>query len=240
VTERAVAKAEGETIPPLSALDSLSRTDVIADRIRTAILRGDFQPGQALVERDLAAMLGVSKTPIREALRMLASSGLVTTVPFRGVTVRETDSDLARAIYEVRLLLEPAAAERALPAQSADRILEARSILREAAAAGRAEDYASLTLLNRRFHRFLYDKCGNPVLCSVLDGVHDQVALITTHGWRRRSTWAEEAEQHNSILDAVETRDPDATRERLRRHIDESLRRLVEVLSDAPQLRPSG
>src|SRR5438034_9889160 len=110
VSERAVSAAGGEPIPPLSALDSLSRADVIADRIRTAILRGDFQPGQALVERDLAAMLGVSKTPIREALRTLASSGLVTVVPFRGVTVRETDSDLARAIYEVRLLLEPVAA----------------------------------------------------------------------------------------------------------------------------------
>jgi DNA-binding GntR family transcriptional regulator len=237
LVEQAAGRLDGTAAEaPLSPIsDPVSRTDVIVDRIRRAILRGDLQPGQSLVERELASMLGVSKTPIREALRTLAATGLVTVVPFRGTTVRECDSEFVRSIYEVRILLEPEAVRRAVSAQTPERVVEAREILREAGAAGRSEDYASLTLLNRRFHRMLYAPCDNVFLRAVLDGVSDQVALIAIQGWRRRGTWGDEATQHDAILEAVEAGNAKETARRLRRHIDESLKRLLEELPD-PQV----
>src|SRR5580704_1238520 len=86
-----------------------SRTVAVLQAIKHAILAGELKPGQALVETDLAELLGVSKTPVREALKTLAGAGLVTMSPYRGATVRAIDPASAAAIYDLRLLLEPEA-----------------------------------------------------------------------------------------------------------------------------------
>ena len=103
----------GQKLTPVS--DPVSRTEIVASRIRAAILQGQLRPGEALVERDLAQMLGVSKTPIREALQALSNTGLVTFTPFKGSAVRVVDQELAWSIYEVRLLLEPEAVRLSTP-----------------------------------------------------------------------------------------------------------------------------
>ncbi|NUP49081.1 MAG: GntR family transcriptional regulator, partial [Catenulispora sp.] len=89
-----------------------SRTEAVQEAIKHAILTGELKPGQPLVESELAADLGVSKTPVREALKTLAGTGLVTMSPYKGAAVREIDRTHARCIYDMRLLLEPVAAAR--------------------------------------------------------------------------------------------------------------------------------
>lgn len=84
-----------------------SRTQYVLEAIKHDILTGGLRPGQALVEAELAARFGVSKTPVREALKTLAGSGLVVMNQYKGVTVRMVDADMARAVYDVRLLPEP-------------------------------------------------------------------------------------------------------------------------------------
>src|ERR1039457_1211493 len=86
-----------------------SRTEAVLEAIKHAILAGELRPGQSLVETELAQMLGVSKTPVREALKTLAGAGLVTMSPYRGATVRAVDDELAQSVYDMRLLLEPEA-----------------------------------------------------------------------------------------------------------------------------------
>ncbi len=90
------------------------RTAAVLDAISRAILTGELPPGRSLVEADLATALGVSKTPVREALKTLAGAGLVTMSPYRGATVRAIDDATARSIYDMRLLLEPEAVRRAV------------------------------------------------------------------------------------------------------------------------------
>ena len=104
-------------LSPLSPVSS--RADLVAESIRSAILAGRIRPGDTLVERRLAAELGVSKTPVREALIMLAAGGLVVLTPTRGTSVRVLDADDLRKIQEVRLLLEPWAVGRHGPARPA-------------------------------------------------------------------------------------------------------------------------
>src|SRR5579875_1129850 len=96
-----------------------SRTVVVLDAIKHAILTGELRPGQGLVETDLAGLLGVSKTPVREALKTLAGAGLVTMSPYKGAVVRVVDDEQARHIYDVRLLLEPEALGRAVAMRQA-------------------------------------------------------------------------------------------------------------------------
>ena len=211
----------------------VSNTDRVAQQIRTAIITGELKPGQPLMERDLAEQLGLSKTPIREALKLLSRSGLVVSSAYRGSLVRVVDADMARSIFHVRLLLEPDAVRLAVPRLSAERLDTARSALAQAAIAAEDENYNELTLWNREFHRTLYRDCGNPVLCSFLDQISDLVALLGP-GWIRMRVDREsiprtEATAHEQILRAAEERDADRTADLLHRHIVEA-RAILEFL----------
>src|SRR5438874_13261997 len=98
-----------------------SRTEAVLDALKHAILTGRLPPGQALVENELAAQMGVSKTPVREALKTLAGAGLVTMSPYKGATVRTVNDVLAHSVYDIRLLLEPEALRRAVAASAGTR-----------------------------------------------------------------------------------------------------------------------
>ncbi|WP_191300888.1 GntR family transcriptional regulator [Lentzea cavernae] len=201
-----------------------SRTDFVLESIKEAILYGKLKPGQALVETDLAATLNVSKTPVREALKTLAGSGLVVMSPYKGAAVRTVDAEMARSVYDVRLLLEPEALRRAA-ALGAD-FAEARSALDD------TEDLARRNRANRRFHRALYAGCGNPLMVQILDGLRDQTALITAAGWGVSPTWEAEDAEHRAILVAAEEGFGDAAADLLRRHVQTFADRVAEELPD--------
>ncbi len=219
-----------------------SRTEAVVEAVREAILAGRFAPGDLLVEQDLARQFGMSKTPVREALRLLAASGLVTISTFKGASVRVVDEAMMRSVYEVRAILEPEALRRS--ASSGARIDTglAEAILAEAAGAIDQADYAKLSLLNRRFHRVLYENCENPLLVQILDGLKDQTALISTVGWHARSSYTSELYEHRVILDAIaKDADPEHAAVLLRQHIErfqETVTPAVTVQSGDP--RPDG
>ncbi|MET9954899.1 GntR family transcriptional regulator [Streptomyces sp. NPDC006339] len=172
-----------------------SRTQYVLEAIKHDILTGGLSPGQALVETELAARFGVSKTPVREALKTLAGSGLVVLNQYKGVTVRMVDTDMAREVYDVRLLLEPEAVRRTVAAGAP--LDAAREALHRAAVAA---DTAERSLANREFHRALYLPCGNPLLGRMLDEVRDQAALVSTVAWAAIPSWEREAAEHEEIL----------------------------------------
>jgi DNA-binding GntR family transcriptional regulator len=222
-----------------------SRTVAVLDAIKHAILTGELKPGQSLVETDLAAVLGVSKTPVREALKTLAGAGLVTMSPYRGAVVRMVDDEHARHIYDLRLLLEPEALGRAIAAGHDWR--GARLALERAAIAA---DQAERSLANRDFHRELYAGCRNPLLTGVLDDLRDQTALLSAAAWRRdpaagagpggpaadpapsarpagqaTPSWEREAREHLAMLGAAEAGDARLAAGLLRAHIESFVRR---------------
>jgi DNA-binding GntR family transcriptional regulator len=197
-----------------------SRTVAVLEAIKLAILAGELRPGQALVETDLAERLGVSKTPVREALKTLAGAGLVTMSPYKGATVRVVSHDQARHLYDVRLLLEPAALSRSVAA--GHDFAPARLALARAA---EAADLAERSLANRAFHAGLYAGCGNPLLVSMLADLRDQTALVSAASWRhsanreREPSWEYEAAEHLAIVRAAEDGDPARAADLLRGHI---------------------
>jgi DNA-binding GntR family transcriptional regulator len=197
-----------------------SRTVAVLEAIKHAILAGELKPGRPLVETDLANVLGVSKTPVREALKTLAGAGLVTMSPYRGAVVRVVNDEAARHVYDARLLIEPEALRRAVTAghdwQPAHVAL---------ARARQARDQAERSLANRDFHRELYHGCGNPLLISMLDDLRDQTALVSAAAWRHEPDWLEvpswehEAAEHRAVLLAAEDGDADRAADLLRGHI---------------------
>jgi DNA-binding GntR family transcriptional regulator len=204
-----------------------SRTVLVLDAIKHAILTGELRPGDSLVETDLAGLLDVSKTPVREALKTLAGAGLVTMSPYKGATVRTVDDELVRSIYDLRLLLEPEALRRAVRGGGGDWAVAQRALQTAGHTAGRAER----SLANRDFHRALYGGCGNALLTGVLDGLRDQTALVSAAAWQRRptwqgtSSWLGEAAEHEAILAAAVAGDADTAARRLTGHIQSFLTR---------------
>jgi len=202
-----------------------SRTVAVLDAIKHAILSGELRPGQGLVEADLAAVLGVSKTPVREALKTLAGTGLVTMSPYKGATVRAVDDDLVRSIYDLRLLLEPEAVRRAVE-RRADWEAARHALQRSRQAA----DWADRSLANRDFHQGLYLGCGNTLLVSALDDLRDQTALVSAAAWQRTQTWREEAAEHDAILAAAIAGDATSASSLLKTHIESFLTRNFPTL----------
>ena len=223
----------GRTEDLLPQLDAISRAELVATAIERAILRGDLRAGERLAERDLAERLGVSKTPVREALKVLARRGLVVSHPYRGTQVRTIRPEEARNIYEVRLLLEPEAVRLATPLHDAESLRACRDALREAGAAAERGEMADLSLANRRFHRALYAPCPNDLLVALVEDVQDQVAMISVSAWRREATWTNEADEHEAILRAVESHDAESASDLLRAHIAKFLATAVEPVADA-------
>jgi DNA-binding GntR family transcriptional regulator len=175
-----------------------SRTVVVLENLKRAILTGELTPGQPLVETDLAGQLGVSKTPVREALKTLAGAGLVTMSPYKGAVVRSVTAQEAWHMYDLRLLLEPEALGRSIAARHDWTV--ARLALDRAAT---ATDQAERSLANRDFHRELYGGCGNPMLIRILDDLRDQTALVSAAAWRRGDDWKVEAGEQRAVLDAA-------------------------------------
>jgi DNA-binding GntR family transcriptional regulator len=190
----------------------------VLEAIKHAILVGELKPGRPLVETDLATVLGVSKTPVREALKTLAGAGLVTMHPYRGAVVRTLDGEQARHIYDLRILLEPEALKRAVSAaRTVSKDYDWQPAYDALDRADASKDQADRSLANRDFHHELYAGCGNPLLVRMLDDLRDQTALVSTAAWQHDPTvpplvpsWEHEAAEHRSVLNAA--RDGDAQR----------------------------
>lgn len=200
-----------------------SRGTMVLEAIKHAILTGTLQPGQQLVETELAQQLGVSKTPVREALKTLAGAGLVTMSEYKGATVRTVDNALMEWVYDLRLLLEPEAVSRTVE-RGADLTPAAEALSR----ADTAADRADRSLANRDFHRALYAGCGNPLLVSSLDSLRDQTALISAAAWERVPTWEREADEHRDILKAAQSGSAAEAAGRLREHVCRFVERVRE------------
>jgi DNA-binding GntR family transcriptional regulator len=209
-----------------------SRTEVVLEEIRRGILTRELLPGQPLVEAELAQRLGVSKTPVREALKVLSNSGLVTFSPYKGASVCIVDAALAQAVYDVRLVLEPEAVRRTVELRDPARLDEAAEVLKEASAAISERDQPELSLLNRRFHRALYSGCGNSLLVNILDDLKDRAALISIVGWEMNPSWRREWTEHKAILTAAKKGDAEGAAELLRQHIADFLERIVEAIGE--------
>ncbi|MGW0904817.1 GntR family transcriptional regulator [Streptomyces sp. NPDC002853] len=197
-----------------------SRTQYVLEAVKHRILTGQLAPGQPLVETELAAQFAVSKTPVREALKTLAGTGLVVMSQYKGATVRTVDAAMAQEVYDVRLLLEPEALRRTV--RSGAHLEEARDALERADSAA---DAAERSLANREFHRALYVPCGNPLLSRMLDDVRDQAALVSAVAWATLPSWEREAAEHREILRLALAGEADAAARGLHDHIASFVRR---------------
>ena len=213
----------------------LTKTDYAYAALRKRIMSGALPHGSAVSQEALAAELNVSTTPLREAMRRLASEGLVILDAHRDAHVAPLTADEARSLFEIRQRLDPLAvrlaAERRSEADSA-RIRVAASSL-EPLVAGSSVDALDA---HRAFHAALYRASHNDLLISLLDGLWDKADR-----YRRATLEAREdspadrarvEQEHQAMMSAVLDGDPDAAEEHMHRHIANSLgRHAIDILT---------
>jgi len=202
-------------------LESFSLVQLAVSRLSRDILGGDIDPGERLVEEQLTRRLGISRAPLREALRLLAQQGLVEHVPRRGVRVATlSDTDVAE-LYTVRDVLERHAVTVALPVgqpSDADGLRLALARMRTAATLG---DRLEVANAHRQFHVSLVGLAGNRQLTLVYESVLVKIQLYMAINLRREAELAQPMDgvhRHERLIEAVLAGDGDGVVHELSRH----------------------
>lgn len=191
--------------------------------LRAAILDGTVPPGGQLRERDISSDLGISRSPLREALTRLEEEGLIVRVPFRGAFVVEVSAEEVAEIASVRLLVEPYAGELATDAlrgSERTRLVEALEELR------RATDDADIPAsidAHLQFHRLFYELSGHGVLRGLWNGWESKLRLYLAVDHRTYGDLNEIADEHEKLAEAALTGDVDAIRRELASHFRSAL-----------------
>ena len=186
-------------------------------QLRDAILAGDYESGAPLFEVHLATSLGMSRTPVREALKLLARDGLVEVVPSRGYIVPRRSMHDLRELFELRESLEGMAARYAALRASPDELRELEALCVRYA---NEQDWAQWARIGTAFHTVLLTAARNVRLLGILDSlrgqiVHSRRSVLQTDSARRDAAIRE----HLVILDAVKAHDPDAAEAAAREHV---------------------
>ncbi|MEN9419681.1 MAG: hypothetical protein RI988_3302 [Pseudomonadota bacterium] len=195
----------------------LPRAEQAYQEIRRAIQEHRLKPGDRLREAELAEAVGVSRTPLREALARLEADGLIANDPARGLVVTRLDYNMVSELYYMREVLEGTAAR--LAAQHASDV--ELTILDEICEQYRRSigDSAALELRNRQFHEALYRCAHNRYLVRTLQGLHDALALLGESTLHDRARAENTQAEHEAILRAIKERNPEAAEQATRTHI---------------------
>lgn len=205
------------TLTPLSS--DRTRSERVYLHLKDAITTLAIRPGSPLVETDIARQLGVSTTPVREALQRLGQDGLVVQNRYRGTAVVAITAEDVREIYELREAFESMAARLAVPVLTDGDLGAMRESVANASAAIERGEWRELSHWNRTFHGTLINRCPNGRLRRVLDGLQDQNRMIALLTWEGRGYDEQEHAEHLAILEAATQRQAELAAELLRRHV---------------------
>ncbi|MFE3163899.1 GntR family transcriptional regulator [Streptomyces sp. NPDC059224] len=211
---------------PQGAVPKLERPGPLRDRVYEALLElittRSLQPGQHLVESELAGHLGVSRQPVREALQRLNTEGWVDLRPAQGAFVHEPTEDEADQLLTVRTLLEAEAARLAAAAAGSAGVAALESLCAEGEKAVAADDVDAAVALNAAFHAKVMDLAGNAVLAELAAQVDRRVRWYYTPVARQRGrqSWIE----HRELIAAITARDEQLATTLMREHTEHTRR----------------
>ena len=201
-------------------LRATSLRDQAHEVIRASIVGGDLEPGEIVSAATLAERLGVSATPVREAMLDLAHAGLVEPVRNRGYRVLAPDDRDLDEISELRLMLEAPAVRRTTKLASAAQLDDLEREVDAIEASAERGDLTAFLSADRRFHLGLLELAGNTRLVRLVGQLRDQTRLFGLGRMAESGRLASSAREHRDILDAIRARDADRAEELMRAHLE--------------------
>lgn len=208
--------------------------DKIATSIRDSILRGKLKPGERLMELDLAKLLGISRTPIREAFLQLESEGFLKVIPRKGAIVTETSFKDAEETYEIKSVIEGLAARLATLKLTDEQINELEKINKEMEEIALSEnkDYQKFLELNSSFHKVINESCGNDKLIKLILNLRYQTFRYNYLFLSLISHLESSVQEHNQIIEAIKKRDEELVEKLVKKHNENAKNLLVEFIKN--------
>lgn len=204
------------------ALTRLPLGDEIASQLRRRILAGHYKAGDRLTEKGIAAEMGTSPGPVREAFAALSREGLLIALPHRGTFVSPVSEQEARAAYDLRAWIEPYVMETVSQHPSAELIQELREKVAEMRAADKRKDFPSVMAADVAFHACLYAAAGGPVLTKiwkVIETAMLKFAVIVAPHYYHRGEVSDTVEDHERLITLLLSGDTFALRQESFRHL---------------------
>lgn len=203
--------------------------DVVFNTLRQAILRGELKPGERLMEIQLANKLGVSRTPIREAIRKLELEGLVLMIPRKGAEVAQITEKSLRDVLEVRRALENLAVQLACLRMSPQTLADLKAAARAFEEILGGEDVTAVAEADVAFHDVIYMATDNQRLISLLNNLREQMYRYRVEYLKKKECHKQLLWEHQEIIRAIEAGEIDVATKITEQHIDNQ----VEAVSDA-------
>lgn len=207
------------TLAGVQPIERLVLSEQVAKVITEGLLEGRFQPGERLVENELAELLGVSRSPIREALTELSNSGLVDRQPGRGAAIRQWSAKDLEDLFSIRKLLEGEVARLVFKALPGLDISALDALVDEMDQAAADQDYSRMIELDVNFHRTLWKLAGNRLLEQVLQDLSLQFRLFLTMNWKFHGGIEMVATNHRRILKALREGPSERVRQAMADHV---------------------
>lgn len=231
------ADKQAATLAPSSPAVAINRPrlhDEVTARLRDLIVENQLRPGERVPELEIAASLGVSRTPIREALKVLAAEGLVEMQPLRGAIVRAFSPKDAQDMLRVIALLEEFAAREACsaPQERIDAVLALHDQMREHFRRRERQPYFAL---NQRFHESVVALAGNETLCSTHATLAQRMRRIRYVGNSVPDNWGAAMAEHEAMAQALAARDADAMAQAMREHLMNTWPRIEQAAQRAAE-----
>lgn len=204
--------------------------DVVFNTLREAILRGDLMPGERLMEVQLASRLGVSRTPIREAIRMLEQEGLAVTIPRKGAEVARMTLKDMEDVLEIREALEELAVQIAcerITDELLDKLAQVEVDFERRLKSGNIKDIADSDIA---FHDVIYEATDNPKLVNMLSNLREQVYRYRVEYLKNAANYPALVSEHERILEGLRARNPQLSTTAMREHVSNQAAAVREVI----------
>ena len=208
--------------------DFLPLRDVVFNTLRNAILKGELEPGEKLMDKKLSEKLGVSRTPIREAIRKLELEGLVVMTPRKSAEVARITREDLTDVLEVRRVLESLAIDLACRNITGEIIAELEDNLVRFDAAVKKNDITEIATTDVEFHEAIYKSTGNKRLIQILNNLREQMYRYRLEYIKDKQTRENLVAEHRCIIDALKERDNTKGREVMLNHIEKQQTTILE------------
>ena len=206
--------------------------ELVFTTLRQAILKGELQPGERLMEIQLAEKMGVSRTPIREAIRKLAAEGLVTMIPRKGAIVAGISEKMLKDVLRVRMTLEKMAYECAFENITDTAIDRLRAAEADFEAAVEGGDLVAIAEADEKFHFIIYEAAGNDKLLEILTNLKENMYRYRMEYAKNRAIRSELIEDHRAIAATLADRDAENGLKQVEKHIGNQEKAVLAKLKE--------
>ena len=213
--------------------------ELVFEALREAIVDGTLAPGERLMEAQLAEELGVSRTPVREAIRKLELAHYVVMVPRRGAYVADISLKDVADVFEIRGALEALAAELAAERASEDEIERMERLLVQIGQAVEAKDVAAVVELDTQFHDTLLKASRNERLYVIISQLREQIQRFRTRTLSNPARMKVAVEEHRRLVEALAARDADLARRLAAEHIESAANSLMQLSFEERRMKGS-